>query len=248
VKLPRFRIGDLMVFAVVVAADIAAGRAVVYSESYAASYWLAATMPMAIVLQCTVLWLHSGRRGSYTFWIAALVSGTLALGSVVWNLADPPSETTTISSISGISREIYRGGLAARIWGPYQSAVYTSLESVGLLVDPPNRWAQTVTDGVVYFVPQVLAAISVGLIAEMIHRRLRGPAGIFRSDDRSPMWPKQVASIATVLVIAMIASGMPGWIRKEDHHRTELPTLPYMVDDLKFFSPPSQSESPKEYR
>ena len=80
-KLPRFRIGDLMVFSVMVAADIAAWRAIVRrNDDYLKWSWLVALMPMAIVLQCTVLWLRSGHGRRRIFWITALLTGTLALG------------------------------------------------------------------------------------------------------------------------------------------------------------------------
>jgi hypothetical protein len=152
-KIPRIRIGDLMVFSLVVAADITAWRAIVRrDEGLLALYWLVALMPMAIVLQCTVLWLRSGHGRLRTFWITALVSGTLALGSAVWYLADPPSETTTISS-SGRSTEIYPGGPAAWVWGPYQSAVWTGLEFVGLAIDPPNGWSAALTNATMFYRP-----------------------------------------------------------------------------------------------
>jgi hypothetical protein len=234
VKLPRFGIGGLMMLSMVVAADIAAGRAIVSHESYLAERWLVATMPMAIVLQCAVVWVRSGGGRSRTFWISALIAGTLALGSVVWDLADPPSETITFSK-TGKSTEIYPGGLAARIWGPYQSTVYEGLESIGLLADHANGLAQNAIDGFVRFVPQVLVALTAGLIAEKIRRRLRRPAGVSPFEDRIPKSLKQVASIAAVLVIAMIVGGGPA-LRDCMYPKVseDLPVLQPIVDDLKF--------------
>ena len=122
-KLPRFRIGDLMAISVVVAADIAAGRAIVANnENAKALCWLAAVMPMTGVLQCIALWLRSGRRRLGSFWISAFVSGTLALGSLVWYLVDPPSEVSEITSSGVVTfQEVQAGALPARLWSPYHT-------------------------------------------------------------------------------------------------------------------------------
>lgn len=237
-KLPRFRIGDLMVVSMVVAADIAAWRAIVRrNDDYLERSCLVSLMPMAIVLQCTVLWLRSGHGRRRIFWIAATVSGTLALGSAMWHLADPPSETTTISS-SGTSTEIFPGGPAAWVWGPYQSAVWAGLESVG--VARPNRWISDLTIAAMFFVPQVLFALGAGLVAEMIAGRIRGSTGISRSEDRIPAWLKQIAPIAAILIIAMIAGGMPVWRNGSSQRAVvDLPAAEPIVDDLKFIELPT---------
>lgn len=91
------------------------------------------------------------------------------------------------------------------------------------------------TLGIEYFVPQVLVALGAGLIVATIRRRLRSPAGVSRSKDRIPKWLKQVASIAAVLVIAMIAGGGP--ILNHVLYPNvvnDLPVLQPIVNDLPF--------------
>ena len=158
----------------------------------------------------------------------------------MWHLADPPSETTTIS-ISGTSTEVYPGGPAAWVWVPYQSAVWAGLEFVGIA--PANRWTSDLTIAAMFFVPQVLFAVGAGLIAEMIGGRIRGSTGVSRSEDRIPTWLKQVAPIAALLIIAMIAGGMPVWHNSSPRRAVvDLPVAEPIVDNLKFIQLPTDAK------
>jgi hypothetical protein len=59
-----------------------------------------------------------------------------------------------------------------------------------------------------------------------------------------------VAAIVAVLLIAMIASGMPGWVRTWDEGRRPFDErlldlkLSPIVDDMKFIAPPPASTQP----
>jgi hypothetical protein len=277
-RISRFGIGDLMVIAAVVAADVAAVRAVINRNEYfgPALHWLDATMPIAIVLQCSVFWLRIDRRRSRVFWIAFLIAGIAGLGSVVWHLSDPPTETTTFST-SGTSTQIYSGGPASRLWGPYLEAAYTALNQVGLMGTGRSHWTSDVTDAFVFLLPQLLLALTIGLLAQAIGKRFVScpapleatspvdtppPDGRLNSPSSAPGRPwsiwlarigpagRHVAAIVAVLLIAMIASGMPGWFHTWDERRKPFDErlldlkLPPIVDDLKFLSPPPDSVRP----
>ena len=273
-RLPQLGIGGLMVLAAVVAADVAAGRAVVSQSEYfgSAPDWLAATMPVAIALQCIVLSLRAGHARARIFWIGVLVFGIAGLASVVWHLSDPPTETVTFST-SGTSREIDPGSPASRLWEPYLNAVCAGLDLFGLLPAPNNHWMSTAQVALTFFFPQLLVALAAGLIAQTLAKRLipmwdarqvRSPGETNGADDRqflqsetpsetrSPKitgrkaWLIQVASVIAVFLIAMIASGTPGLFGKAKNDMkagpVELPKLAPIIDDLKFFTPPARSD------
>jgi hypothetical protein len=278
-RIPRFGIGDLMVIAAVVAADVAAVRTVINRNEYfgPALHWLEATMPIAIVLQCSVFWLRIDRRRSRVFWIAFLIAGLAGLGSVVWHLSDPPTETTTFST-SGTSTQIYSGGPASRLWSPYLEAAYTALRQLGLMGADGSHWTSDVTDAVEFLLPQLLLALTIGLLAQAIGKRFgscpapleaTSPVDTPPLDSRqhslppAPGWPRSiwlarigpavrhVAAIVAILLIAMIASGMPGWVRTWDERRKPFDErilnlkLPPIVEDLKFLAPPPASARPR---
>jgi hypothetical protein len=278
-RIPRFGIGDLMVIAAVAAADVAAVRAVINRNEYfgPALHWIEATMPIAIVLQCSVFWLRIDRRRSRVLWIAFLIAGIAGLGSVVWHLSDPPTETTTFST-SGTSTQIYSGGPASRLWGPYLEAAYTALNQLGLTGTDSSHWTSDVTDELVFLLPQLLLALAIGLLAQAIGKRFVScpapleatspvdtppPDGRLNSPSSAAGWPRSiwlasigpavrhVAAIVAVLLIAMIASGMPGWVRTWDERRKPFDErlldlkLPPIVDDLKFLAPPPSSALPR---
>jgi hypothetical protein len=132
-----------------------------------------------------------------------------------------------------------------------------------------------VTDALVFLLPQLLLALTIGLLAQAIGKRFVScpapldatspvdtppPDGRQRSLPPAPAWPwsiwlarigpavRHVAAIVAVLLIAMIASGMPGWVRAWDERRKpfdeRLLKLSPIVDDIKFITPPPASAQP----
>jgi hypothetical protein len=246
-RIPRFGIGDLMVLVAVVTGNVAAVRAIVnrYEDFGPALYWLEGTMPIAVALQCVVLRLRIDRRHLRIFWIGILIAGIAGLASAVWHLSDPPTETITFST-SGRSTQIYSGGPASRLWTPYLETVYPALEHLGLLAAGRNRWMSEITDVLVFLLPQLLFDLTTGLLAQTIGKRFfSSPASLgARSridtpglDARQsyvappPAWTgsiwiarirfgfRHTAAVAAVLLIAMIASGMPGWFANPETAR-----------------------------
>ncbi len=193
-EIPRVSIGKLMVVVVLIALNLAAGRAV-----YSFGPWLlAGFVPTVLVLQFGVFRLIRNRGRARVFWAGFVAGGVLAVGSLAWSFLFRTSVNIGINVTTGQKITITTPGFPAadRVWSAwvvYLTFVENCVESLPMAEDILGREdsATAIAFAVVVVLPQLLIAVSGGLLALVVtwlagklRRRPTGPATVLNR----PAW------------------------------------------------------------
>lgn len=141
---PRPSIARLMTIVGVIALNIAALRFLLYSRMELAF----GILPIAIALQIGLFQaIHSHGR-SRVFWTGFCIAGTAAAASFIWAAT-------------------FENSWLANRWNPYTFAanrfLHTYLPGLGLSMFSPNKLIIIATLAIIWFTPQLAAALIGGL-------------------------------------------------------------------------------------
>ena len=180
--IPRLTIRTLMTVVIVIAMNLAVGRALISADNP----MLEALLIPSVMLQLALWrWIRTKDRAR-SFWAAFLVSGAVVTGSFLWGILTPSiigiglTTNPTTGGVTSTRLEV-PGSLMWRVWDRYARLVANQLERwpevARMLYDDENPVLFFSAFSLIAFVPQLLIPLACGSvtcwIAERMARRSR---------------------------------------------------------------------------